>query len=75
MVAYRIAQFFCYVCGVAFLIMALNERSTLQLSDVDAFTTLLLTVCGTLLFICIGTVGGVAGAIEQRRSGDGSHYE
>lgn len=75
MVAYRIAQFFCYVCGVVFLIMALNERSTLQLSDVDAFTTLLLTVCGTLLFICIGTVGGVAGAIEQRQSGDGSHYE
>jgi hypothetical protein len=75
MLAYRIAQFFCYLCGVAFLIIALNERSTLQLSDVEAFTTLLLTVCGTLLFICVGTVGGVAGAIEQRQSRDGSNYE
>lgn len=66
MVAYRIAQFFCYLCGVAFLFMALKERSSMQLSEVEAFTTLLLTVCGTLLFICIGTVGGVAGAVEQR---------
>jgi hypothetical protein len=70
MLAYRVAQFFCYLCGVAFLIIALNERSALQLSDVEAFTTLLLTVCGTLLFICVGTVGGVAGAIEQRHSAD-----
>lgn len=70
MVAYRIAQFFCYLCGVAFLLMALNERSSLQLSEVEDFTTLLLTVCGTLLFICIGTVGGVAGAVEQRQSVD-----
>lgn len=70
MIAYRIAQFFCYLCGVAFLFMALNERSNLQLSEVEAFTTLLLTVCGTLLFICIGTVGGVAGAVEQRHSVD-----
>ncbi|NQV24189.1 MAG: hypothetical protein HQ518_07450 [Rhodopirellula sp.] len=68
MLAYRIAQFFCYVCGVAFLLLALQERSQLQLSEVEAFTTLLLTVCGTLLFICIGSVGGVAGAIEQRQS-------
>lgn len=73
MVVYRVAQIFCYLCGVAFLVMALKERSSLHLSDVEAFTTLLLTVCGTLLFICIGTVGGVAGAVEQKQSTDEFH--
>jgi len=68
MLVYKIVQFFCYFCGVAFLVLALNKRSALQLSDAESFTTLLLTVSGTLLFICLGTVGGVAGTLEQRRS-------
>jgi hypothetical protein len=64
---YKIVQFFCYVCGIAFLIVTLTKRSTLQLSGVESFITLLLIVCGTLLFICVGTIGGVAGVLEQQR--------
>ena len=67
MLVYKIIQFFCYVCGIAFLIVTLTKRSTLHLSDSESFMTLLLIVCGTLLFICVGTLGGIAGVLEQRR--------
>ena len=67
MLIYRIVQFFCYVCGITFLIVTLTKRSTLILTNAESFTSLLLIVCGTLLFICIGTVGGVAGGLEQLR--------
>ena len=61
MLVYKSVQFFCYLCGVAFLIATLTKRSTLLLSDAESFMTLLLIVCGTLLFVAVGTVSGVAG--------------
>ena len=73
MLVYKSVQFFCYVCGVAFLIAALARRSTLHLSDAESFMTLLLIVCGTLLFITVGTVSGVAGLWSQSRFTDRSH--
>ena len=72
MFAYRAVQFFCYACSIAFLIATLTKRSTLMLSDVESFVTLLLILCGTLLFIAVGTVSGIAGTWEQRRFTDPS---
>ncbi len=60
MFVYKTVQYFCYICGIAFLIATLAKRSTLQLSEVESFMTLLLIVCGTLLFISLGTVSGAA---------------
>ena len=67
MSVYKSVQFFCYLCGVVFLLAALTRRSTLALSDAESFMTLLLIVCGTLLFITVGTVSGVAGLWRQSR--------
>ena len=72
MLVYKTAQFLCYACSVAFLIAALIKRSTLRLTDVEAFMTLLLIVCGTLLFVSVGTVSGAAAFSGQRRLTDHS---
>lgn len=65
MIVYKFAQMFCYLCGVVFLIVTLMKRASLQLADAESFATLLLIVCGTLLFMCLGTLGGIAGRVEQ----------
>ena len=66
MLGYKIVQLFCYLCGVTFLVATYAKRSALQLSDAEAFTTLLMIVCGTLLFISVGTLAGVAGILQRR---------
>ena len=54
----KIVQFFCYLCGVGFLIASLAKRSMLNMTEVESFLSLLMIFCVTLLFICLGTVSG-----------------
>jgi len=52
----KLVQFLCYVCGIGFLTAAMMKRSTLIMTDVESFQSLLLIFCVTLLFICLGTL-------------------
>lgn len=53
---YKLVQFVCYLCGVGFLAASMAKRSTLNMTDVESFQSLLLIFCVTLLFICLGTM-------------------
>lgn len=64
---YQLSQYFCYLAGIGFLIAALMKRSQMALTEVESFLSLLLIVCGTLLLISIGMLGGLAGRLEGRR--------
>ena len=66
MSVYRWCQAFCYLCGVAFLLVMLWKRSSMQLTEIDSLLMLLLIVSGTLLFICLGTLSGLAGVLERQ---------
>ncbi len=56
---YKLSQRLTYFCAVVFLIVSYHQRSTLDLSEGESFTSLLLIFCVTLLLICLGTLSGL----------------